>query len=162
MPTLTEVIKKAKSLRIKPISGAHWVETHWVLPKGSWAEGAQKLVAAMPMDARPERPAHWYSLLSRTHWVGRVPPGNGPFYVPEWAVESQEMEASLRKAGFRPVSAHVAVLPPDGEYLVTAMRTAGKVAWNVDPLLYRVYVYPTEKGLAGKELRDYNTERWTI
>jgi hypothetical protein len=162
MPTLTEIIKPSSGIRAKPLPEAHWVEYHWILPRGSWEGGVAALAKAMPRDARPQRPAPWYRLLARTHWPGRVPPGNGPFYVPDWAVDGPAMEDALKGSGFQRVVAHVVVLPPDAEYLTSAMRAAGSHAWNADPLLYRGYIYPSLKALARQPLRDYNAERWVI
>lgn len=157
MPTLREALRKSSSFKEKPIFEAHWLEHHWIYPSGDWTEGARALVAAFPKDTRPERPAKWYHLLRHTHWPDRVPPGNGPFYIPEWVLETEEMEDVLKAANFRKVVAHVAILPFDSEYLVTAMRIAKDRAWNADPILFRVYVYPKERKFAKTPLREYNT-----
>src|SRR5690606_37883327 len=101
-------------------------------------------------DTRPERPKPWYGLLSQTHWPGRIPPGNRPFYVPEWALEvlgrdgrvdeagSAALIKAVKAAGFRPAVAHVCYLPETSEYLAAAMRLVETHAWTVNPITYRL------------------------
>jgi len=161
MPTLLEIIRKKPHIKERPIESAHRVEYHWVRLKGDWNDGAKALQTLFPREARVERPAEWYSLLRETHWPGKLPPGNGPFYVPEYAIKDDDMRRALERNGFVKVVAHVAVLPPDSEYLVAAMRGAGKHPWTVDPILYFAYFYPKIKGWKVPELRPYNTTPWT-
>lgn len=183
MPTLAELIRGSPDIKEKPIPEAHWLEKHFVHPKLSWEEASRLVVQSFPRETRKERPAGWYLHLYGTHWPGCVPPGNGPFYIPEWVVEEawnkhaiqrnspprpeeqaiaqEAMEAQLKRAGFKVAIAHVVMLPQDGEYLHAAMRVARDRAWNVDPFLYRAYVYPSLSRFAKSGLRPFNTSRWT-
>ena len=184
MPTLVELIRGSLDIKEKPIPEAHWVEKHYIHPKLSWDEASQLLARTFPRETRKERPSGWYLLLHGTHWPGCVPPGNGPFYIPEWVVEEawrkhatqtdmpprseeqerarEAMEAQLKKVGFEEVVAHVVMLPQDGEYLHAAMRAARDRAWNVDPFMYRAYIYPSLSKFAKQSLRPFNTTRKTL
>jgi hypothetical protein len=167
MPLLAELLKNKKDIPTSPLAQTHFVERHFVLPKGSWADGVALLARHFPKEARPERPAAWYQQLAETHWPGRVPPGNGPFYLPEWLLEGapeaqqQAWVKRLGAAGFKPVIAHVAYLPENTEYLVRAMQVAGEHPWTVNPRTYRVYLYPTLTQLRKAPLRPFTTTRWT-
>lgn len=152
---------KVREIRETPLPQAHFVERHLIV-SGSWETGCRKLAEAFPRETRPERPANWYRLLAGTHWPGRIPPGNGPFYMPEWAFTEEEYGErvrALKTAGFREVVAHVVVLPTNGEYLGAALRAAGSYRWNANPYTYRAYLYPKLPKGKAKDLRDYNTER---
>lgn len=164
--TLKEVLTNRRELREQPLPQAHFVERHWILAKGSWEDGVRQLQAAFPRDTRPDRPAPWFQALAATHSPGLVPPGNGPFFVPDWAMEGAPpadvtvWESTLKRAGFRPMVAHCAYLPDNTEYLVRAMQIAGpKLPWTVNPWTYRVYCYPRISGRPGP-LRPYTTRRW--
>ena len=168
MPLLSEIIAGtfSKKKPPNPLPVAHFVETHWVNLKLPWAEAARELIRLLPRHARPERPLPWYGRLAGTHWPGQIPPGNGPFYIPEWTLEG-EKEAEiilsvLKKAGYRKVDAHVAYLPHNAEQLVVAMRDAGKHPWTANPITARVYIYPQLRRTPDKELRPHNVERWRI
>lgn len=160
MPSVFDILKSRNPFPESPIPSAHYLEWQWVLPNVSWEEGVLRLQKLFPRDARTERPADWYKRIRNTHWPRKVPPGNGPFYVPEWAVEDEDMAKALEKGGFKKVVAHVCILPPDGEYLIWAMRVARDRTWNVDPIIYRLYIYPKLKRRGRDDLRDYNTKRW--
>jgi hypothetical protein len=152
----------ARPITVRPIAQAHFVERHWVQPKLDWAAAAQKLAEVFARDTRAERPAPWYAHLAGTHWPGSAPPGNAPFYVPEWVFDDDDVAArakALKAAGFREVIAHVVILPGNGEYLATAMRAAGDLSWNVNPRTYRCYIYPTLPKGGATKLRAYNTKR---
>lgn len=149
----------------EPIKEAHFVEQHFVQLKLSWEEAAKAVQRAFPKQARVDRPAEWYRLLAHTHWPGRVLPGCGPYYIPEWVFDSEKLddvEKKLKSEGFTKVEAHVVYLPMDREYLAEAMRVAKKRAWNVDPHMYRVYIYTNGKVKPGS-LRTFNVyplEEW--
>lgn len=181
LDTLKELADKqaTKSAKSKPIKEtalpqAHSLERHLVHPKLSWEEGVAKLREVFPKDARPERPAKWYRRLSGNHWPGQVPPGNGPFYVPQWAFDGPDwarVSKALSKEGFKEVVAHVVHIPADGEYLHATMRAAGIHApdgghpWNLDAttsgLGYLAFLYPNIPGFNRKKmpLRPFTIER---
>lgn len=167
MPLVSEIVSQKPPKKLEdPIPEAHFVEEHWIHPKFRWADAAQELTRLFPRDARPERPRPWYRRLAGTHWPGQIPPGNGPFYIPVWALEdgkeSDTVTATLKKAGFRRVTAHVVYLPQNSEYLAAAMRAAGKRPWTANPITARAYIYPKLRSTPDKKLRDYNVERWRI
>lgn len=168
MQTLADLLKSGiKRQNLAP--EAHFPDVHWIHPKLSWEEGTQSLITLFPKDARRERPRPWYEAIRLTHWPRQVPPGNGPFYVPEWCLgvdspeEATRLTTVLKGAGFRSMTVPIAMLPPTSEYLLAAMRiTHGRFAWNVDPILYQVAWYPALGGLAKSPLRPYTTDRWEI
>lgn len=146
-----------------PIPQAHFTEFHWVNLRSPWAQAAQGLVSLFPRDTRPDRPREWYSCLWGTHWPGCIPPGNGPFYLPEWAFSEDElarMVPILKSAGYKQVVAHVLFLPQNNEQLVAAMRAAGKHPWTADPIRSRAYIYPKLRNTPDKQLREFNVDRW--
>ena len=175
-PRLIAALLKGGDEVFKPqlLTGAHFMEHQQIHPSLDWAGAAALLQRTFPRETRLERPQSWYRTLAATHWPatergpGPVPPGNGPFYVPDWVFqdlaedEQKRLQAGLKAAGFKPVVAHVGYLPENNDYLVAAMRLAGKHRWTVNPTTYRVYVYPS-LGIARPKrypLRDYTTERW--
>lgn len=162
MPSLKDLQKNTKEFKETIIDPAHFLEHQWVNTKLDWPSGSLLLKKLFPRETKVERPQVWYKHLRGTHWPKEVPPGNGPFYIPEWVFEPEELEKYtqvLKKNGFKQIEAHVVVLPDTGEYLVKAMRAAGDFQWNVNPRTYRAYIYP-RFGTKKKELRNYTTERW--
>lgn len=167
MPLLTEIITSSpKNKAPKPLVRAHFVEEHWIHPKLPWEQAARELVQLFPRDTRPERPRAWYRRLAGTHWPGQIPPGNGPFYVPEWTIEDNEagdaIRETLKKAGFRKAEAHALYLPQNSEQLVVAMRAADQHPWTANPLTGRAYIYPRLRRTPDRELRPYNVDRWRL
>jgi hypothetical protein len=173
MATLAHLAKKTKEFSVSPLPQAHFLERHLFHPSSSWEDGCRALRDIFPKDTRAERAKSWYRVLVPTHGPGRVIPGNGPFYVPEWALPGEdcsEMIKALKAAGFKEAVAHVVYLPSDSEYLAAAMRAALKDhepqrnpsfhAWNANPLTYRAYIYPQLHSLARKPLRAFNVERF--
>lgn len=161
MAQLEDLKNNRTPFKEKPLPQAHFLERHFIHPKASWDEAARIVAGMFPRDTRAERPKPWYRLLAGTHWPGQVPPGNGPFYVPEWVFADESLDAlkaRFKKEGFKEAVAHVVVLPMDGEYLAAAMRAAEQNAWNVNPRTYRAYLYPT-LGSKKRVLRRYNVER---
>lgn len=149
----------------EPILSAHFVERHLVLKEQTWQEAAKHLTNLFPRDTRPERPAEWYRLLAGTHWPKQVPPGNAPFYLPEWAFPENKWPSyreQLEEGGFEEAIAHVVLLPHNNEYLATTMRAADDRAWTANPITYRGYIYPSLKKMADNPLRDFNVEREKI
>jgi hypothetical protein len=172
MQTLDSLLKKRSDFAESPLPQAHFLERQLAHPSAEWAEGARMLREALPKETRIERPHPWYQLLLATHAPGKVIPGNGPFFVPDWVFsveEREEKEAALKSAGFKETFAHVVFLPSDGEYLASAMRAAlidpyeGAAPrfhpWNANPRTYRAYLYPRLSGLAKRPLRDFTVER---
>lgn len=148
-----------------PLMRAHFVERHMVHTELSWEQATQKMSDIFPRDARLERPADWYRRLIGTHWPQQVPPGNGPFYLPEWTFPEDkwaEYHEQLEEAGFEEAIAHVVMLPHNNEYLAAIMRAAQEHPWTANPITYRGYIYPELKKLRDRELRSYNVERGTI
>lgn len=137
-----------------------------VHPRLAWAAGTELLRKTFRDDTRPDSPAPWYELLEGTHWPDQVPPGNGPFYVPLWVIhdpqsgEGKALLARLRSAGLKEAVAHVACLPENNDYLATAQRVAAPYAWNVNPILYRCYLYPSLGARWKRPRRHFNTVRW--
>lgn len=172
MPPLGFIRRGKREFPERPLIQAHFQEVHYVDTARSWDDAASRLVAAFPMDTRPERPKDWYRLLAGTHWPGQVPPGNGPFYVPGWSLGSFDKRGrpdeaaedrlikALKGAGLKEVVAHGYYLPETSEYLAAAMRMVGNSAWTVNPRTYRLYLYPSLRSWAKKPLRAFNTERW--
>src|SRR5580704_224084 len=167
--TLLGSRKGRAEFREHPLPQAHFLERQLVHPKISWEQGSE-LLATYCAPGTAWSNALELDLLSATHTSGQCPPGNGPFYLPEWSlVESgaedtsevyREMVARLTRLGFRSVVTHVIVLSETNDYLVDAMRAARNIPWNVDPTLYRCYLYPTMGPRSGQRLRSYTTQRW--
>lgn len=148
-----------------PIPEAHFTELHWVNLRVPWAQAAQELVSLFPRDTRPDRPREWYACLRGTHWPRCIPPGNGPFYLPEWAFSKEELERvipTLKSAGYKQAVAHVVYLPQNAEQLVFAMRAAGNRPWTANPITARAYIYPKLRKTPDRGLRMFNVERWRI
>lgn len=164
MPTLLDYLFN-RNLKSQLPEKAHFSEKQWIHPDLTWKEGTAALKTLFPRDARPERPKEWYRLLQETHWAGQVTPGNGPFYVPDWAIMAEEYEAAenirniLKGANFKDKEVPLALLPANSEYLHVAMRVVETHRWNVDPMLYRVYWYPWLK-TTKSALRNFSTHRW--
>lgn len=165
MPSLLDYLS-GKNLKQTLPDSAHWAEQQWVHPSVDWAQGTEMLRAMAPRDTRVERPKRWYELLRLTHWPGQVPPGNGPFFVPDWALEvmgeteTERLRAGLRAGGFRDLSVPVAVVPPSSDYLVWAMRITQGFRWTANPVLYQVYWYPTLGAGRVPELRPFTVRPW--
>lgn len=168
MFTFADAIRGAPRPPALPYGFQSW-DWQWCYPQGKgWEAGRAALRAAFPKETRDERPAPWFRSHFWTHSGAFVPPGNGPFYIPEWA-GPEDGEAfdrwisGLKKAGFRRQRVATSSLPPTREYLIHAMRTIeGRMAWNVDPLLYVVYGYPQGGTKSAKrDLRPFTTGRWT-
>ena len=156
--SLTDLLAGKQTRPTKPHREAHFVEEHFVHPKLSWDEAAKAVQSAFPKKARLDRPTEWYRMLVETHWPGRVLPGNGPFYLPAWLWDDDDLDAvekALKGEGFIRVEAHVKYLPPSGEYLSTIMRAAEDLPWNANPITFRGYIY-TERKIKKGELRPFN------
>jgi hypothetical protein len=176
MLTLADLAKGKRLIEPPPFRQAHFAEQHFVRVGVSWEAAAAELTELFPREARRERPGAWYRLIAGTHWaadlrMGRpaqIPPGNGPFYLPEWLLEGmpesrqKEMEKALKDAKYKKVWAQALYLPPNRDYLVSIMRAAGSYLWNADPLMYRGYFYPTLGKSPAASLREYNVERWRL
>lgn len=167
MIVLTGPRKGQREFPQERLPQAHHLEKQFVHPRLSWDRGTALLRTLFPEETGDGAAAGWYELLWATHWPGRVTPGNGPFYVPSWALDEisdakarRAVRAQLQKAGFREKTVHAVWLPHSALYLRAAMRAAGTLAWNVDPVLYRCYLYPHLGTVYRKKLRPYNTPRW--
>lgn len=163
MPSLSDILHPKKRAATLP-AVAHHGEEQWVHPKLSWEDGVKVLQSLFPKDTREDRPAAWYRRLRATHWPRCVPPGNGPFFLPTWPFDAPLTDAqvsALKKAGFKLMQVPVRMLPNDAEYLASAMRAAADASWNVDPVLYKAYLYPTLPG-AKRSLRKYTTSPWSL
>lgn len=166
LPTLAELLKLGPRPDKSPAS-SHFMLSQWIHPSHDWGKGTRVLQQLFPKETRIEKPREWYASLQGTHWVGQVPPGNGPFYVPDWALnveseaEATRLRTILKGAGFKQQDVPVAMLPITSEYLRYAMRiaTADDAQWTVDPVIYQLYWYPGKRG-ATKNLRAYTTVRW--
>lgn len=159
-----------------PLPQAHALVRHFVRPGLSWLEGAAAMRACLPAETNPDLPAPWYRAIAATHGPGMVPPGTGPFYLPEWVADpspdespvgrnagrrrGETIDARLRRAGFRLVVAHVVVLRPNADYLAAAKRMALRYPWTVHPQLYWVYLYPSLRATRGRDERPFTTRRW--
>lgn len=168
MPSLKDVASKKPLQALRKVRLAHFQETHYVYTgKGGWDAGAKGLRELFPRTTHPQRPAEWYAQIRSTHWPARVPPGNGPFYLPDWVVgwdgaaEEKRRAKILLSGGYKTTDVAALYLSQSSEYLVSVMRTAGEWAWNADPRLYVGYIYASlpSPGKAAT-LRAYNTERW--
>lgn len=161
--TLVGVRKGQSEFRERLLPQAHFLERQFVHPTLSWDKGCETLAVYDGL--------YDLSLLATTHTAGQSPPGNGPFYVPDWALASsaesetgdiaRDIVNGLKRLGFRSVVAHAIVLSETNDYLVDAMRVAQTFPWNVDPLLYRCYLYPGMTARWRQPLRQYTTTRWT-
>lgn len=154
MPSLDSLLTGKPDFPEPILPQAHFQEFHWVLDAtgvAGWNKGAIALQGAFPRETRVDRPSDWYAIVRDTHWPGKVLPGNGPFYVPEWLwadMPAQEATytSALQRVGFRRVVAHVVILPDTKDYLVHAMRAAAKHRWTANPELDRCYLYPRLRG----------------
>jgi hypothetical protein len=166
MPLVTEVLRSLRAFRHGPLppEGFASFDPQWVLPKGTWEEGARLFASLFPRATRLERPSAWYAQMTYTHIPGRAPPGNGPFYWPAWALpsdptEAGAVEAVLKRAGFRHMNVPTAPIPPTSEWLAGARkRIPADGAWNVHPVLYEVYWYPALSSKA-RTVRTRTTPR---
>ncbi len=166
MSVLTGPRKGRPEFAVRPLPQAHFVERQLVHSRLGWEDGTRLIMTRCPEATHRDHPHEWWELLTWTHAPGRVPPGNGPYFIPEWALddfkspEIRPIVSQLKRAGFREAVVHVVMLPHSNDYLASARRAAGSMAWNVNPLLYRCYLYPTLGEKWTRPLRRFTTPRW--